>query len=597
MENSSLRPSLNNRLPDEKLAKLLPALSLLAEDIGERNSLNSDSLAEILISVGVDREGWAFEELGIWSKTLEKARDNSVDAQKDALITELKSRGIPEFPAMLSIYVATSSQKEPEPIEMVSSIAKKGTNLADKPFEPYHKQLPDHGWHNDISWEQLPDWIKKNAQLMTRLRRGEQIIGRNVRYKMVANKLIRRLRYRVPVATGAGGSALTYGNSKNANALNSGSHLTVIDNAPLLRDLIAKKRIRLRDSPVLHQIPAPLPDSFTYEKIEGMLLGLAIGDALGATSEGLKPSDRNGLYGEIRDFQADRRPGHHRPVGVGTDDTQMSFWTIEQLIDDGGLDPQKLAGKFCRHRIWGIGGTVRQFIGNFKDKHSPWYEAGPESLGNGALMRIAPIILPYLHKPVPSMYADAAIATMITHNDFANNASSVAFVRMLWDLLGMESPPEPEWWIDTFCSTAKELEGNTKYRAKGLAFTDYEGPLWNFTLNVCKDALRRKLTVKEACGTWGSGANLFETVPSVLYILATQAGNPEEAIIRAVNDTKDNDSIASIVGAAVGALHGLDGIPERWVKKLVGRIREGGGSQVFRLLLNSKQIFWLCNQP
>ncbi len=70
---------------------------------------------------------------------------------------------------------------------------------------------------------------------------------------------------------------------------------------------------------------------------------------------------------------------------------------------------------------------------------------------------------------------------------------------------------------------------------------------------------------------------MFDTVPSVLYILATHAHNPEEAIIRAVNDTVDNDTIAAIVGAAVGALHGLGGIPERWVKRLRGRIREGGG--------------------
>jgi ADP-ribosylglycohydrolase len=182
---------------------------------------------------------------------------------------------------------------------------------------------------------------------------------------------------------------------------------------------------------------------------------------------------------------------------------------------------------------------------------------------------------------------------MITHNDFANNASAVALVHMLWELLCMESAPEPEWWIDTFCSTTKGLEGDTKYRAKGTAFADYEGPLWNFTSKVCKDALRRNLTVREACGTWGSGANLFETVPSVLYILAKHAHDPENAIIRAVNDTEDNDSVASIVGAAVGALYGLAGIPERWVKKLSGRIREGGGSQVFRLILHSNQIFWL----
>jgi hypothetical protein len=37
-----------------------------------------------------------------------------------------------------------------------------------------------------------------------------------------------------------------------------------------------------------------------------------------------------------------------------------------------------------------------------------------------------------------------------------------------------------------------------------------------------------------------------------LYILARHSGESEVAIIPAVNDTKDNDTIAAIVGAAVG---------------------------------------------
>jgi len=195
------------------------------------------------------------------------------------------------------------------------------------------------------------------------------------------------------------------------------------------------------------------------------------------------------------------------------------------------------------------------------------------------------------------MYADAAIASMMTHNCFFSNASCVAFVHMLWELLGMGSPPEPDWWADTYCSIAKELEGNTKYQHSSGILGEYSGPLWHFVSNVCKEALKRKLTVEEACNAWGSGAHLFETVPSVLYILATHADDPEEAIIRAVNDTQDNDSIASIVGAAVGALHGLDNIPERWVKHVNGRLRDGGGGgQIFRLLVHSKQIFWLHSQ-
>ena len=377
----------------------------------------------------------------------------------------------------------------------------------------------------------------------------------------------------------------------------------MIDNTALLRDLLARGRIRLRDSEILYQSPPPLPKNFGFDKVEGMLLGLAVGDALGATSEGLKPSERRRLYGEIRDYVTDRRPGHNRPPGVGTDDTQESFWTVEQLLDDRGLIPESLAHKFCRRRIWGAGGAIKEFIRNFKDRHLPWYEAGPDpnndniNLGNGALMRIAPIILPYLRNPHPSMYADAAIDTMMTHNGFANIATCVAYVHMLWELLGMNSLPEADWWVDTYYSIASELEGNTRYQHSSKILGDYSGPLWHFVSNVCKDALKKKLSVEEACNRWGSGGHLFETVPSVLYILATHADDPEEAIIRAVNDTKDNDSIASIVGAAVGALHGLGNIPERWVKHINGRLRDGGGGgQIFRLVVHSKQVFWLQSQ-
>jgi len=38
------------------------------------------------------------------------------------------------------------------------------------------------------------------------------------------------------------------------------------------------------------------------------------------------------------------------------------------------------------------------------------------------------------------------------------------------------------------------------------------------------------------------------------------ARDPEEAIVRAVNDTKDNDTIAAIAGAGVGVLHGRNRI-------------------------------------
>jgi ADP-ribosyl-[dinitrogen reductase] hydrolase len=364
-----------------------------------------------------------------------------------------------------------------------------------------------------------------------------------------------------------------------------------LDNANLLHDLLEKKIIRLHDSQFLHMSPDPLPIDFDYGKVEGMLLGTAVGDSLGATSEGKSPGERNQLYGEIRDYIPGSR-SDNRAIGIPTDDTQLTFWTLKQLISDGGLIPDNLAKSFCKHHIVGIGNTVKSFLRNYKDENKPWYYSGLDSLGNGALMRISSIVVPYLKNPNQSMYADAAIDTMLTHNSYANISCCISFVAILWSLLGMKSVPEPVWWVEKYCETARDLEGNTEYYPQRSKYSAYKGSLFNYTEQVVKDALRRRLSTMEACEEWGSGANLFETVPSVLYILAQYAHNGEEAIIRAVNDTKDNDTIAAIIGAAVGALHGINGIPDRWIKGLTGRTSSSDDGQVFKLIVMAKKHFW-----
>ena len=76
----------------------------------------------------------------------------------------------------------------------------------------------------------------------------------------------------------------------------------------------------------------------------------------------------------------------------------------------------------------------------------------------------------------------------------------------------------------------------------------------------------------------------METVPSVLFILSRHGSDPSEAIRRAVNDTRDNDTIAAVVGAAVGALHGEQALPRRWRGDLLGRTGPGDDGALFGLL-------------
>ena len=62
------------------------------------------------------------------------------------------------------------------------------------------------------------------------------------------------------------------------------------------------------------------------------------------------------------------------------------------------------------------------------------------------------------------------------------------------------------------------------------------------------------------------------------------ADDLEETMVRAVTDTKDNDTIAAIVGAAVGAVHERRALPARWVERLSGRSTDRDDGRVFELL-------------
>jgi ADP-ribosyl-[dinitrogen reductase] hydrolase len=121
-----------------------------------------------------------------------------------------------------------------------------------------------------------------------------------------------------------------------------------MDNSSLLNHLLDQEKIALEPAPLLNRAPSALPEDWDFERVEGMLLGLAIGDALGNTTESQLPATRRQLHGEIRDYLPNRY-ANDRPMGVSSDDSQMAFWTLEQLLEDVGLVPEHPARKFSQH--------------------------------------------------------------------------------------------------------------------------------------------------------------------------------------------------------------------------------------------------------
>lgn len=364
------------------------------------------------------------------------------------------------------------------------------------------------------------------------------------------------------------------------------------DNHDLLRETAAQGHLRIEPSGLPQAQPTRPETTDLWDRVEGMLLGLAVGDSLGNTSEGLNPDERKQRVGEVTDYLPNRH-AEWRPVGLPSDDTQLAFWTLRRLNEDRGLDPEALLREFSSHQVFGIGGTVRGALRRFARGHRNWREAGLDSAGNGALMRIAPVLIPHLNTPTSGLWVDTALATMITHNDRAAIASSVAFIALLWELMSRSGAPESEWWIDTVIDSLRAVEGSSgQYRTRTPHVT-YDGPLWRFTEEQVRSALARSAATAEACNHWYSGAYLLETVPSLLYILCRHGHDPEQAILRAVNDTRDSDSLGAMVGAAVGALHGRKSLPDRWIQSLPGRTESSDDGAIFRLLGETRTVWRL----
>ncbi len=360
-------------------------------------------------------------------------------------------------------------------------------------------------------------------------------------------------------------------------------------NTEIMRSLFRDKVIRSEEPAFIYKAPKRFPVAFS--RIEGMLLGIAIGDSLGNTSELLSINQRNKRYGLITDYLPNKHVGNEK-IGLPSDDTQLAFDTVKVVLENGYLDLDNLARTFSSHRIFGIGGVVKRFLKHYKDEKRPWYMSGVvNGSGNGALMRIAPAILPYLKSSSENPWADTILDTMLTHNGALSIGTSVAFIEMLMGFLSAKRAPDTSKLVAQFVSTMSMFTGNTKYAIRSAkARDDFPHDAAGFIEQSIKYAERKGLTIKGFSDMFGSGAYVLETAAALLYILTKYLNEPQEAIIQAANYASDNDTIGAIVGAAVGALYGKEAFRDMWISNLSGRIRESDDGAVFYLIKETQKF-------
>ncbi|HEY5387644.1 MAG TPA: ADP-ribosylglycohydrolase family protein, partial [Thermoleophilia bacterium] len=137
------------------------------------------------------------------------------------------------------------------------------------------------------------------------------------------------------------------------------------------------------------------------DRFRGTLLGLAVGEAMGAPADFLTAEQIEERFGVITEMIGGGC--HEVQLGEATDATDMMLCLAESLADTGGFDPEDIMNRYL---AWFESGprdvslTVRTVLLSFRSG-THWDLAsrrafeilGSPAAGNGSLMRCAPLAL------------------------------------------------------------------------------------------------------------------------------------------------------------------------------------------------------------
>lgn len=258
-------------------------------------------------------------------------------------------------------------------------------------------------------------------------------------------------------------------------------------------------------------------------------LGLAVGDALGATVEFMTPGEIREVHGVHREIVGGG--WLHLAPGHVTDDTEMSL-CVARAIDSGGWSPRGIADRFgawLRSRPTDVGNTCRRGIRRYLHDGSLEGPPAEGDAGNGAAMRMAPVAVATLADGV-LLERCAIEQAHITHNHPLSDAACVLVGRL----------------VQLACL------GRGRRQLLGVAEAAAE-----------RFPALRFVPPQRLAPT----AYVADTLRAVLHAFF-QADSFEECLVATVNQGGDADTTGAIVGAIAGAHFGPEGIPRRWVRKL-----------------------------
>lgn len=306
------------------------------------------------------------------------------------------------------------------------------------------------------------------------------------------------------------------------------------------------------------------------DRCRGALIGLAVGDALGAAVEFSSP----GSFVPVSGYRSGGP--HGLQAGAWTDDTSMAL-ALADSIASVGWDLNDQANRYVQWwqtgkysvngRCFDIGITTRNALSNYLVNRNALAsgETSERASGNGSIMRLAPVPIRYADL-YPDHLAElsrlAEESSLPTHASEQCRSACLYLATVLAALIRGENRGvvlSPDW--------------------KPLRLLNDIKPLHPLIHEVAQGSFRHK----QPPAIQGSGW-VVKSLEAALWAFH-DAHSFEEAVLKAVNLGDDADTTGAICGQLAGAFWGESSIPESLRAGLVGM--EMIESAVFGTRVNS----------
>lgn len=314
-----------------------------------------------------------------------------------------------------------------------------------------------------------------------------------------------------------------------------------------------------------------------YQKILGGLLGGAVGDAMGAPTEGRSTKQILQHFGHaVFDFEKPPADsfGAGNEAGQLTDDFSCAYFIARHIVDHNGDINENIVREamidWSEHAVFFdrfVGPTTLQAIRRFKGEKiedSGGLDVVTRQATNGSGMKISPIGL-FNPGNLDQAIADAVTVTLPTHDNHLaiSGACAVAAAvsqAMLPDAdlynvvqAGLYGASEGEY---IGLKVGKEVAGASVVRRIEMAVDIAlgTGTPWEKMIEI-GDRI-------------GSGLHVAEAIPAAFGLFVANNGDAMGSIKGGDNIGYDTDTVATMAGAIAGTLQGAGAFPGHYLELL-----------------------------